>query len=338
MGWKAAALEAARRVGALPVIGAVFGRRRLTVLAYHRIADAADPGLEGFASNVSATPDGFATHLDFLARHFQVVGVDDVLACLDAGDDLPERAALVTFDDGYRDNLDRAAPLLAERGMPATLFLTTGPTDGGPALYWDRAAWVVEHAERGSGDLPILGRREWSEPADRRAVIHEFVYATKRLPPDRREAALDALREAVGAPDGDRIPGLYLDWDGVRALRGWAIGAHTVTHPVLTSVTPAQAAAEIAGSTERIRAETGRPVRTLAYPNGLDGDYDAAATAAARDAGIDLAFTLQPGPARMSEVCDQPMAVRRIYIGHRDRPGVVAAKAMAVARLMGPGG
>ncbi len=169
MGWKAAALEAARRLGGvLPAIGAVFGRRRLTALAYHRIADASDPALAGFAGNVSATPEGFAAHLDFLSRHFQVIGVDDLLGCLDAGADFPERAALITFDDGYRDNLEQAAPILAERGLPATLFLTTGPTDGGPALYWDRVAWVVEHGRRHAGDLPRLGRREWGDPGDRR--------------------------------------------------------------------------------------------------------------------------------------------------------------------------
>ena len=338
MGWKAATLEVARRAGVLPAIGAVFGRRRLTALAFHRIADVSDPDLPGFVGNVSATPEDFAAHLDFLVRHFQVVGIDDLLACLDGGDDLPERAALVTFDDGYRDNLEVAAPLLAERGLPATLFLTTGPTDGGPSLYWDLAAWVVEHGRRCFGDLPALGRRDWSEPAERRRIIHEFVYATKRLSPDRREAALAALRVAVDAPDGDRIPNLYLDWDGVRALRGWTIGAHTVTHPVLTAITPGQAAAEIAGSADRIRAETGQPVRALAYPNGLAGDWNAAVADAARTAGISWAFTLLPGPARRSEVYADPLAVRRVYVSHGDRPAVVAAKAMGAARLMGAAG
>ncbi len=165
-------------------------------------------------------------------------------------------------------------------------------------------------------------------------MIHEFVFATKRLPPERRERALDALREVVDAPDGDRIPGLYLDWDEVRSLRNWSIGAHTVTHPVLTAVPPVEAAEEIADSAGRIRAETGQAVRAMAYPNGLEGDFDASVSAAAAEAGIDLAFTLRPGPARMAEVRAAPLTVRRVFVGHRDRLGIVAAKGMGVARLL----
>jgi peptidoglycan/xylan/chitin deacetylase (PgdA/CDA1 family) len=334
MGWKRSAADLARRTGAIRAVGARYGKRRLTVVGYHRIADADDPDLKGFAGNVSAAPEAFADQLDWLGRHFEVVGLEDVLGWLVDGAHLPDRAALITFDDGYHDNLDVAAPLLATRGMPATLFLTTGPTDGGPALYWDRVASVFAGTEPGEADLPVLGHRTWGTAPDRCRTVHDFVYATKWLPPEERTVALDRLEEAVGRDASEHIPGLYLDWDGVRSLRGWAIGSHTVRHPVLTSIPAPEAAGEIAVSAGRITEETGRPVRSLAYPNGLTGDFDDGTAAAARSAGIDIAFTLRPGPARLAEVRADPLAVRRVCIGFRDGPGTFAAKAMGAFRML----
>jgi len=337
MGWKTNALDVARRTGALGAVGVWYGRQRLTVLAYHRIADAAAPGLVGYRGNVSASPESFADQLDWMAGHFDVVGMDDVLEWLDGEAELPARPALITFDDGYQDNLEIAAPLLAARGMPATLFLTTGPTDGGPALYWDHVAWMFGHSERTAADLPGLGHREWSTEADRQHTIRDLIYATKWLPPEGRARILDDLEVALGIKAPDRIPGLYLDWEGVRLLSGWTVGAHTVHHPILTSIARQDAVGEIADSAGRIAEEVGRPVRSLAYPNGLKGDYDHEIADGARAAGIEVAFTLRPGPARLSEVAANPLSVRRIYVGFSDGPGKFSGNAMGVGRLSGAG-
>lgn len=334
VGWKSLALDVARRTGALRAVGAYYGPRRLTVLGYHRIADADDPHLLGYAGNVSASPLGFVGQLEYLADQFEVIGMPQLLAWLDGEGDLPNRAAMITFDDGYSDNLEVAAPLLAEQGLPATLFLTTGPTDGGPALYWDLVASTFEHARRTEADLPVLGHREWGTFGARRRTIREFVYATKWLPLNHRNAMAGALREAVRSDAPDLIPGLYLDWDGVRALADWSIGAHTVDHPVLTSVAPQEAARQVEASAGRIAAETGHPVRALAYPNGLRGDFDEATVAAARSAGIEVAFSLRPGPNRLSEVRSDPMAVRRCYIGFGNSPAVFSGSVMGVGRLL----
>ena len=116
---------------------------------------------------------------------------------------------------------------------------------------------------------------------------------------------------------------------------GWDIGAHTVDHPVLTSVAPTEAEEQIAASAARIAREVGRPVRAAAYPNGLEGDFE---EEVARRAGMDLAFTLLPGPARAQEVRAQPLAVRRTYVPSSATLGVVSAKVMGLGRILGAGG
>jgi hypothetical protein len=120
---------AAHRGGLLLAAGALFGGRRLTVLAYHRVADPGHPGLDGYRRNVSATPEGFAHQMDYAAERFLPVSLEQVEAALDGGPRLPRRPLLVTFDDGYRDNLTTAWPVL--RAISARISLVAwGPSRG----------------------------------------------------------------------------------------------------------------------------------------------------------------------------------------------------------------
>lgn len=319
----------------LGAAGRRSGRGRLTVLAYHRIADPAAPGFAGHPGNVSAAPGAFAAQLDWVAERFDVVGLGDLLGWLDGDGDLPRRPLLITFDDGYRDNLEVAAPVLAARGLPAVLFLTSGPLDGGPALHWDRAAGAFSAAASGDADLPVVGRRGWVDAGSRDRVRDEFVAATKRLHPHRRAAALAALGEALGVEVPETLPGLYLDWDGVRALEGWAMGSHTVDHAVLTSLGAGEAVEQVATCARRIEEETGSTVRAFAFPNGMPGDFGGPATAAVATAGIDVAFTLLPGPARLGEVRSAPLEVRRVLVEYRDDAATFAAKVIGLPRWGG---
>lgn len=305
------------------------------MLAYHRVADPAAPGFRGDPGNVSATPGEFARQMDWVADRFDPVGLDRVLAWLDGRADLPGRPLLITFDDGYRDNLEAAAPVLAARRLPGVLFLTTGPLDGGPALPWDRIAEAFAACGPGAAeaDLPVVGTRSWDGPADRDRVRREFTAAVKRLPPQRRTRALEGLGAALGVDVPRHLPGLYLDWDGVRALEGWAVGSHTVDHVVVTSVDPGEAAGQIGEAARRIREENGGDVAAFAYPNGMPGDFGGEASLAVARAGMQVAFTLQPGPSRLAEVRSDPLAVRRVLVEHRDGRAGFEAKVAGLPRL-----
>lgn len=338
MSWRRSALDLARRAGALSAAARWYGGDRLTVLAYHRVADGWDPDLAGYRPNVSASAGGFAEQLDWVAPRFSVVGLGDVLAWLDGAAPLPRRPMLITFDDGYLDNLETAAPLLAARGLPAVLFLTTGPLDGGPALCPDVVAKIFGDSTVSSADIPMLGHRDWGSPGDGDLVGREFVMAVKRLPTDRRDANISALADALGTAVPASIPGLYLDWEQVCSLHGWEIGAHTVTHSVLTSIDREAALGEATVSKLRIEGEIGRPVRAFAYPNGSPDDFSDETGAVLTEAGIDLAFTLVPGPSRASEVRSAPLEVRRVYVDRTDDLATFAGRVMGVPRMLGTGG
>ncbi|MFO1055792.1 MAG: polysaccharide deacetylase family protein [Dongiaceae bacterium] len=325
-------------LGRLGVVGAVhrLWARRLTVLAYHRICEPGDQDGVTLASNISATPERFAAQMAHLRRRFDVIALGDLIAWLEGRGRLPRHPALITFDDGYRDNLTEALPILRAAGLPAVLFLATDCVELGQAFYWDQVAWALGHATGLGAVLPLLGACRWHDAAGRAALAERWVRAAKALPDAERQAMLGRLLEALAV----RLPaaahaGLHLTWDEVRTLQrgGVEIGAHTRRHAILSRRPAAEAEAEIAASAALIAERTGRPVTAFAYPNGGIGDFDESHEAVLRRLGIPAGFTLVEGPQSLAAVRRRPLRIRRIFIGRRDDLPRFAAKVSGTARL-----
>jgi peptidoglycan/xylan/chitin deacetylase (PgdA/CDA1 family) len=309
---------------------------RLTVLAYHRIADVADPGFDAYVSNVSASPRAFRAQLDHLGQRFDVIDLGRLLAWLEGSADLPRRPLLVTFDDGYRDNFEHAYPALRERGLPAVLFVTTGFVDGGRSLYWDRLARGFHRTRRSF--LPLAdGDLRWEGPGERAAALREVIRRLKQLPEDAKQTTVDAILRSLGASDDDGPrPPLSMDWGQVRELasHGIAVGGHTHTHPILSRLPLERAQAEIRTCLERIEGELGQPARSFAYTNGGAADFGPEHERFLSQVGVRAAFSLVPGPARWTEVRARPLAIRRVAVHrHDDDMARFEAKLAGVARL-----
>jgi peptidoglycan/xylan/chitin deacetylase (PgdA/CDA1 family) len=271
-------------------------RARLSVLIYHRVLERPDPYRRG-----DPTVAQFDWQMALLAREFSVLPLADAVARLAAGT-LPARAACVTFDDGYRDNLTLAAPVLRRHGVPATFFVATDYLDGG-TMWNDRLIDAVAGAPDGELDLADLDlpRFDLTDVASRRACLNTLLPAVKHREPGRRADAVARISERCGlhAP-----PQLMLTSAELQALhgQGFEIGAHTCSHPILTRQDDATARRELADGRARLGEITGAPPRLFAYPNGKPGDdYDARHAAMARELGFDAAVCTAWGAARRGD-------------------------------------
>ena len=237
------------------------GRRgRLSILIFHRVLPEPDPLFP-------ETPDArrFARILLRLKSWFNVIPLDDAADLLAHGT-LPERAAVITFDDGYADNYTIAMPLLKAHGLPALFFVATGFLDGG-RMWNDTIIEAIRRSRLGIVDLSSVGlsRLALGTIPERRAVIERCIAALKYLPPERRMADTERIAAATGA----MLPSdLMLSSHQVLALHrdGMGIGAHTVSHPILTRL-PADAARAEMTEAERIsRPCSTRPSRASRTP------------------------------------------------------------------------
>jgi peptidoglycan/xylan/chitin deacetylase (PgdA/CDA1 family) len=265
--------------------------RRLLVLAWHNV----DPTW-CFPAGRGAGVRGLERQLAFLGRRCNVVPLGDALGALDRGASLPPRAVALTFDDGYRDQLKLAAPMLARLGLPATFFLVPGLLDGTARAWWELLAWIFTRSTRDSvvWEGRTLGLHDSGE---RRSSLATALEELKRRDQAGRDAAVDELLDGC-APDGKlEEQAAFLDWDGARELirRGFTVASHSLNHVILAEESAPTQERDLALSRRRLERELDLPVELLAYPNGKQPDYSEATIAAARSAGYSHAVTTIEG-------------------------------------------
>lgn len=269
----------------------------LRVLAYHGVPDASL----------------FARHLDLICATATPVSMSEVVAAT-SGASLPDRAVLVTFDDGDPTVLDHALPLLSERSMPAVCFVIGGLVDSALPFWWAEVADHLAHGVRAPSGYP--------------ATSDGLVAALKKAPDAERRRVIDHLRDGRGLVPEQRNLTAHDLWAMERS--GMEIGNHTLTHPCLDMCDASTIHSEISDSDRRLADILGHRVATFAYPNG---NTDQRVLEAVRKVGYDAAFLFDHRVARL----DQPLALSRLRANATDsleRLGAVLSGAHATVNAM----
>jgi peptidoglycan/xylan/chitin deacetylase (PgdA/CDA1 family) len=305
------------------------GRRpRALALVYHRVGER---GLDPWRLTIE--PEIFAGQMETLAREWSPLSLTDLVEGFNRRR-LPERAVAVTFDDGYADNLEVAAPILLEHGIPATLFVAAELIDSGGPLWWDELALLLLERAQLPATLTLSscnGQRwpippvsadelraavrtqPWeARPGTRLRVFYEVWLALRALDAPTREAALEEIADWAHAPRSSGC--VLLTWDRLRefaALPGFGLGAHTLTHPALPSCSSEEARGEIAGSAARIRERVGVDVEQFAYPFGA---WDQSLARLIAELGFRAAYTTDGTAISWSS---PPQALPRVPVESR---------------------
>lgn len=303
------------------------------ILMYHRIAeDDLDPW------QLCVSPKNFAAQMNLLRRTRQPMRLFDLTRELKQGR-CPRRAVVVTFDDGYRDNLQAALPVLEAFEVPATVFCATGIVGSERAFWWDQLAGLLlgpdllppllvlevggqpkrvelhASARYDTADRAADRRRQDDEaPASPRLGFYRQVWEWLRpLAETKRAAALDQIARWSSSADAD-VP-RPLSREQARALAASPlieIGAHSVTHAALSTLAPAAQRAEILQSKLQLEALVERPVLHFAYPFG---DQGADTATLVREAGFRASCTTEAAAVRPGT---DPFQLPRITVGDWD--------------------
>ncbi len=263
------------RTGGTRAILAARARLRvpvLSILTYHHVCE---PGPDyRFDPDVAdVTPAQFRRQMELVKRHFSVIGVDELLAGLD-GARLPPNPCLITFDDGYRSNLDVALPILRDLALRAVFFVATSFVTERRLYWWDRIAYVVatSRRERLSLDYPRAMTVDLGDHARARATLVAVIKDEDGIDIDRY---LDGLSAAAGVAWSREIERgladqLIMTWDEVRRMRdaGMDIESHTRGHRVLQTLDAGGLRDELDGARVDLARELGRPSHVIAYPVG----------------------------------------------------------------------
>ena len=255
-------------------------RRGGTILCYHNVVP--DGAAESATPTLHMPRGRFEAQVRWLARHYEIVRLRELLERVERGEQLPHVAAL-TFDDGYAGTFQYAVPILARLGIPATIFVVAEAPGRWDSFWWD-------HPDLPEAIAPIRLRYMLDELwGDEHAILRATgLRSSPPVPPCLQPAGWQVIAAA--------------------ARQGVDIGVHSATHRRLPRLTDAELQREVIMSRRVIERETGVTPDFFAYPYGM---WDERVKAAVRAAGYRGAVTIEPG---LTPAGADPWALRRVAI------------------------
>jgi peptidoglycan/xylan/chitin deacetylase (PgdA/CDA1 family) len=249
------------------------------ILGYHRISEtSSDP------YSMCVSPERFEAQLEVLRQYAIPIRLQDAVQKLQDGN-LPARAVAVTFDDGYKDQLFEAKPLLEKYEIPATFFVSTGYLDSD--FWWNELEEILFSPTTLPENLSISinGERfNWSgksgEAANgagdpRRKLLLSLYQRMLLVPHEQQQSLLARLREWTGADSYQRWSRALTREQVVQLASGnlIEIGAHSVSHPLLNTLPLPSQQFEIQESKACLEYLLGNRLHGFSYPNGAASEH-----------------------------------------------------------------
>jgi peptidoglycan/xylan/chitin deacetylase (PgdA/CDA1 family) len=288
----------------------------LTIYLLHGVIEHQPPGVRNYTVK-HLLADRFRELCASLSASGTAVGADDAVAMIRGGEQLPDRAFLLSFDDGFLNNLTVAAPIMAEHGIPGVFYVTSGFVEDNGASWIDLIEDAVDRTSRAELALPWSGERMPTTTDEERIAlldeVRRVVKASNDLDP---YVVAGEFREAAGAGEFEPHPDLdqKMSWDQVRELAagdGFTVGGHSHTHRIMSFLPPDELRSEVDTSLTLLSQALGEPVRHYSYPEGLAHCYSDEVIDVLRERGIECAPTAEPGVNRPG---DDLFRLRRYFV------------------------
>jgi peptidoglycan/xylan/chitin deacetylase (PgdA/CDA1 family) len=258
--------------------------------------------------------DEFQKQIEFLAEEYQIVPLREIIERLKQGLPLPERAVGITFDDGFRNNLRSAYPILLKHKAPATVFLVTSLV-GTPLPPWPEQLYFAL-VKTALESIQFEGEEISLKTSQHRAAAYPRISSRlKRLPVEKKEAALEQLLDQLGRFSTQNDDALeMLSWEEVEKLNAEGLitfGSHTHTHQILSQCSPERQQFELQASRQVMLEHLGRG-DLLAYPNGTPADFTGETKRLSRELGYECALSTIRGVNTSETDCYE---LRRVGAG-----------------------
>gem|GEM_PF-1176032 len=297
-----------------------LNRNKMLILGYH-----------GLTSNRYDIPpvtllhvEHFERQIQHITRHYNVISLRRAAEHIASGENFPNNTAVITFDDGYRNNLTLALPILEKYGAPATVFVTAGYVGDNKILPFDEVFLIVTDAARDrSGrvsDMRLSSLR-FNDITDMAYSYHAIMTELKTRTVDDQKKYIVRLRKSLGIEQYTHPLNVIEDFnivnpDELLKLSGSDlidIGSHTVNHQILSKTDLDTAAREISYSRILLEKFTGKTVDLFAYPNGRASDFSDDHVACLIKSGYICSVTLVP---KFNSPCEDLHHLGRMCIGH----------------------
>lgn len=293
-------------------------RGKCAVLTYHRVLPIILLDPASLSWSMAMSLEAFSAQMRFLKANFDVLTETEFLNWLKERR-APEkhRIAVVTFDDGWRDNFDYAIPVINDLDIPASLFLCTDNVTTGNAFWWSSfERYFFQHGptryiqaldRHFGGDAFFAQQKPSGLQKTANVSLPETIGNLKNCSAQSLNSVAAAL--SAQAPSETRE---ILNWNEVRAIAatGVDIGPHTCSHAILPLLSDEDKSIEVSGSVKELKERGLLTSQFFCFPSG---QYDAASLEAVRQAGMSWSYGL--GQKAVKPASCAAGAIPRINVG-----------------------
>ena len=265
------------------------GEYPLSILYYHHV----------FADNEPYHPDDinaqdFERQIDYLQKHFNIFPLKIAIDLL-RQKQLPPKALVISFDDGYQDNYTIAAPILEKLNCPAIFFIATEGVEKG-YLWNDEIEQAIKNTTKETVSNKINGYSlSLKTQSEKTIAFHSLVNSLKFQSNKQRSIKITCLLEELNVSTFTKTMMTTKQLSDLYS-RGFDLGAHTHSHTILATETNENVQQELLKNKNILENITNQSVDFLAYPNGLEGrDFSGTHCNIAQNIGFKAAFSTNDG-------------------------------------------
>ncbi len=303
---------------------------KIAVLMYHGVVR----DNVFFNSWMMVRESEFARQMAYIKRHYHVLTISEILTNdgrISSFKDARPRA-VITFDDGYRNNYTNAFPILRRLGLPAVIFLATDYLKSAKLFWFDRVIYSLQKSACQVLNISIGMYRMPSGPPEKRwNAINRILTDLKLEAHDKREKLTEEIEEVCGVKYEGQGELDIMNWKEVEEMSRSGLvefGSHAHRHEILTQLTPDQVRQSVCVSVRIIKEHTGQDQVGFSFPNG---NYNPSIIEVLKTCGIKYAVTTSN--ALWSNPCS-PFEIPRIAVGGYDSHRAFVAHVVEPSSLL----
>jgi len=287
----------------------------VAILRYHSVQEDPEHFSNTIGTGIIHSKAVFKEQMELIAQRFNPVTLNDILLFINGEKNIRRKGVAVTFDDGFLDNYETAAPILNHYGITAAFFITVNSveTRKPPWFYRLRKAFFTTRSkdwlDSGEGQVWKLDNQEEKDAA--------FIFACEkcaRLVGDSQEVTVKRIEDMLEVDISKKADNIMMTWEQIRQLRkvGHIIGSHTLTHPNLAYLEETDLRRELILSKEMIEDKLNTPIIHFSYPSPiLQPHWNKNTLEITKQAGYQTAVTCTAGLVRIST---NPLSLNRIWV------------------------
>ena len=262
----------------------------------------------------------FKWQMEYINKNYNVLKLDDLTNRLLNNEKLPDNTAIITFDDGYKNNYTIAYPILKNNNIPATIFLPTDYIGKDCYLWADQVYLTFKNSVIKKINLKDIGLGEYDIRSykDKKSVCQETLEFLKNLPIDEKDLSMGLLRNTLDVHHNDYDLDndfSLLNWEDVSSLNKDSLisfGAHSCTHNILSHLSIDKLNHEITNACIVIEKNNNNKSCPFSYPNGRKQDFTEDSKRILKDHGATCAVSTISG---LNDKSNDMFELKRIAIG-----------------------